>query len=176
LAPAFGRGQTGFRLLSQAVNRLEASPTTGLRGNGTRTPPGGHANESVTQDEAGGALQLRPACLEADGARQSADLPDPEWGAGPRRPRPRVEDRSLPSFLVVPSPGRALACPPSSSIGAAPWRVATVSRGGEADRVRRDRRERPRREGRERDNKSARKTAPCSTGCVTGEPSRSAAG
>jgi hypothetical protein len=36
--------------------------------------------------------------------------------------------------------------------GAEPWRAGAVSRFGEADRMRRDRRERPRRGGRERDN------------------------
>jgi hypothetical protein len=44
--------------------------------------------------------------------------------------------------------------------GADPWRVAVGSRFGEADRVRRDRRERPRRGGRERDNGPPRKRAP----------------
>ena len=54
--------------------------------------------------------------------------------------------------------------PPSSSIGADPWRVVAGSRFGEADRMRRDRRERLRRGGRELDNVAPRKTAPCSSG------------
>jgi hypothetical protein len=41
-------------------------------------------------------------------------------------------------------------------VGADPWRVDAGSRFGEADRMRRDRRERPRRGGRERDNGTAK--------------------
>jgi hypothetical protein len=56
----------------------------------------------------------------------------------------------------APSPGLRpvsdTCFPPSSSIGAESWRVVVGSRFGEADRMRRDRRERPRRGGREWDN------------------------
>jgi hypothetical protein len=40
------------------------------------------------------------------------------------------------------------------------------ARVGEADRMRRDRRERPRRGGRELDNRATRKTTPCGTGLL----------
>src|SRR5262249_52842267 len=65
------------------------------------------------------------------------------------------QGHDLPTGLKVQAP-TVLTCwrPPDTEsagrrtryplLGAAPWRVATVSRGGEADRVRRDRRERPR--------------------------------
>src|ERR1039458_2727702 len=52
----------------------------------------------------------------------------------------------------------ACSCP-SFSQPPTPLRVVTGSRVGEADRVRRDRRERPGRGGRERDNGTPRKTA-----------------
>jgi len=65
---------------------------------------------------------------------------------------------------------RSAACgscfPPSSSIGADRQRVGAGSKFGEADRMRRDRRERPRRGGRELDNWPARKMVPRCTGCV----------
>ena len=51
----------------------------------------------------------------------------------------------------------------SSSTGAGPGRAGAASGFGEADRVRRDRRERPRHGDRERDTRLPRKTAPRST-------------
>jgi hypothetical protein len=77
-----------------------------------------------------------------------------------------MTDRSRRRLVVLwtgCSTRQALACVilrsyyfcPSSSIGAGPWRADVASRFGEADRMRRDRRERPRRGGREQDNRVA---------------------
>lgn len=49
--------------------------------------------------------------------------------------------------------------PPIFLAGAESWRAGAGSRFGEADRMRRDRRERPRRGARERDNGPLRKMA-----------------
>ena len=58
-------------------------------------------------------------------------------------------------------------------VGAESWRAG--ARFGEADRVRRDRRERPRRGGLEWDNGSPRKTAPPAPVTLRSEPGWSAA-
>jgi hypothetical protein len=51
-------------------------------------------------------------------------------------------------------------------VDAKPWRAGAVSRFGEADRMRRDRRERPRQGSRERDNGSPGRRPQSSPGCV----------
>ena len=71
---------------------------------------------------------------------------------------PRSGAALTPGFIVDPYARFS----PSSAQAPRPLRVAAVSRFGEADRMRRNRRERPRHGGRERDNEPPRKTAPSS--------------
>jgi hypothetical protein len=87
-----------------------------------------------------------------------------EQARQPMRGRPRTV---IDGWLLSKRSGLP-ASPPSSSVGADSWRVDVVSRFGEADRMRRDRRERPRRGGRERDNEPLRKTALYGTSCAAG--------
>src|SRR5215470_19841266 len=122
------------------------------------------------------------SALPCDAAPYRLGPPPPDAG---RRPPPHLglrpnlaEDLRLLGVVMAPEPALPglPASPPSSSIGADPGEWTSCLGFGEADRMRRDRRERPRHGGRERDNEPPRKTAPSSTSCGTGWPSRSAAG
>ena len=76
----------------------------------------------------------------------------------------------LPQRALASAPDELRVLHPASSQPPKPVRVDVGSAFGEADRVRRDRRERPRRGGRERDNGPARKTASSSAQSRAGEP------
>jgi hypothetical protein len=68
----------------------------------------------------------------------------------------KLDDRGLCAFMAAEPVPEDLSAFPLQAPNS--WRVDAGSRFGEADRMRRDRRERPRRGGRKLDNDSPRKT------------------